>query len=99
MIEQILDLSQAMLSLAQDGEWEQVGALQQKRQQLVTESFPLDVDHMNHAETASQIQSILYLDKQLLHLASVQQKEISAALGKLNHGRQATKAYHTNARS
>ncbi|MCW8944696.1 MAG: flagellar protein FliT [Sedimenticola sp.] len=99
MIKQLLIISQEMLVLAGKDEWEQVGSLQKERLQLMEKIFPLDVENMNQSETAEQIQSILDLDKQLMDLAAAQQKEIGAAIGKFNQGRQATKAYHATSRS
>lgn len=99
MIAQLLSLSQDMLQLAEKGDWEPVGELQQQRLQLMEALFPLDADSLNQSETAQQIKAILALDKQLMDLASAQQKEVGAVLGKLNQGRQATKAYHSTSRS
>jgi hypothetical protein len=99
MMEQILTVSQDMLALADKGEWERVEVLQRERQQLISDAFPLDASRVDQDSAAETIQAILDLDKQLLELASAQQKEIGAVLGKLNQGRQATKAYHTNSRS
>jgi len=99
LIKQLLIISQEMLVLAEKGEWEPVGTLQDKRLQLMEKIFPLDAEKMNQSKTAEQIQSILDLDKRLMDLAAAQQKETGAALGKFNQGRQATKAYHATSRS
>jgi hypothetical protein len=99
MIEQILAVSREMVTLAERGEWERVEVLQQERQQLIKDVFPLDASRIDQDFASETIQAILDLDKQLLQLALAQQKEIGTVLGKLNQGRQATKAYHTNARS
>lgn len=88
-----------MLLLAEKAEWDQVGELQRQRLQLMEKIFPLDVQNINQSETAEQIKAILDFDKQLMHLASAQQKEIGTVLGKLNQGRQATKAYTAASRS
>ncbi|MCW8950369.1 MAG: flagellar protein FliT, partial [Sedimenticola sp.] len=63
MMAELLKLSQEMLLLAEKGEWDQVGELQQQRLQLMEKIFPLDVQNINQSETAEQIKVILDFDK------------------------------------
>ena len=98
MLGQILQMSQTMLALAEQDEWEQVEVLQRDRQQLMEQALPLDPALTNPDSAAAQIKEILGLDQQITELARSQQKEIGQVLGKLNQGRAATRAYQGNSR-
>jgi len=98
MLSQLVRLSQEMLSLAEQGEWERVTELQIERQQMMEKTFPLDTQVTDAAGAAGQIQSILNLDQQIAQLARAQQKEVGQVLGKLNQGRTATRAYQDTSR-
>ncbi|AKH20268.1 flagellar protein FliT [Sedimenticola thiotaurini] len=98
MLDRLVQISQEMLALAGQGEWAQVTDLQQQRQQLIEQTFPLDPQVSDSVNAAAQIQCILDLDRQLTEMARTQQKEIGQALGKLNRGRVATRAYQDTSR-
>jgi hypothetical protein len=98
MLGRLMHLSQEMLSLAQQGEWERVTEMQVERQTLIENTFPLDAQTAEVDDAAGQIQSILDLDQQITRLARAQQEEIGRALSKLSHGRVATKAYQDTSR-
>ncbi|WP_428603349.1 flagellar protein FliT [Sedimenticola sp.] len=98
MLDQIVLLSQKMLSLAQQGEWDQLTALQQLRDDQIENCFPLDPHGLDERQVSEQIRTILALDKQILQLAGDQQMEIRETLGKLSQGRVATKAYWDTSR-
>ena len=98
MLEQILQMSQTMLTLAEQDEWEQVTGLQMERQQMMEQALPLDPALTNSDSAAAQIKKILGLDQQITELARAQQKEIGQVLGKLNQGRAATRAYQDASR-
>ncbi len=98
MLGRLIHLSQEMLSLAQQGEWERVTEMQVERQTLIENTFPLDAQTVEADEAAGQIQSIIDLDQQITRLARAQQEEIGRAVSKLNHGRVATKAYQDTSR-
>nr|WP_305792691.1 flagellar protein FliT [Sedimenticola hydrogenitrophicus] len=97
-----------MLSLARQGEWEQLTERQVERQRMIEQAFPLDLGVMAAGATAAgagaadeaarQIRVILDLDKQLMQLAQAQQQEIGKILGKMNQGRVATRAYQDTSR-
>lgn len=96
-ITKIIDLSDSMLGNARDGKWEQVQQLEQKRQQLFAQAFPLDKDSITDAAAlAAQIQNIIDLDKQTMQLAAKDRKEFAGLMGKLSSGRQAVAAYQKN---
>jgi hypothetical protein len=103
MLGQIITLSEQMLSLARQGEWERLTERQVERQQMIEQVFPLDLGAMAAGPVgadgaARQIREILDLDKQLMRLARAQQQEIGQTLGKLNQGRVATRAYQETSR-
>jgi hypothetical protein len=90
----IIDLSSSMLGSARDGEWERAQELEQKRQQLFAQTFPLDSDQITDAAAlTAQIQKIVDLDKQTMQLAAKNRKEFSGLISKLTTGRQAVAAY------
>lgn len=98
MLGRLIHLSQEMLSLAQQGEWERVTEMQIERQQIIENTFPLDPQVTDADGATGQIELILGLDQQITQLARVQQKEIGQVLSKLNHGRTATRAYQETSR-
>lgn len=98
MLDRLVRLSQEMLGLAEQGEWEQLTAAQSERQQLIEQIFPLDPQVLDAADAAAQVKCVLELDQQITRLAQAQQKEIGQALGKLNRGRVATRAYQDTSR-
>lgn len=98
MLDRLVRLSQEMLGLAEQGEWEQLTAAQSERQQLIEQIFPLDPQVSDAADAAAQVKRVLELDQQITRLAQAQQKEIGQALGKLNRGRVATRAYQDTSR-
>lgn len=98
MLDRLVRLSQEMLGLAEQGEWEQLTAAQSERQQLIEQIFPLDPQVSDTADAAAQVKRVLELDQQITRLARAQQKEIGQALGKLNRGRVATRAYQDTSR-
>lgn len=98
MLGHLLGLSQQMLSLARQGEWENVNEIQAERQRIIEKEFPLSPGPTEAGDVAREIQAILDLDRELLELAGTQQKEIGQTLGKLNQGRAATRAYQNTSR-
>lgn len=98
MLEQILDTSRSMLALAEQGEWEQVEALQRQRQQLIERTFPFDNNAAQASQATSLLKQILVLDRNVRNLAENRYKAISRDLGRINQGRTATKAYQNASR-
>ncbi len=93
-LNKIIDLSSSMLDNARNGEWEQVQELEQQRQELFSQIFPLDKDFITDASALTlQIRKIADLDKETMQLAGSGLKESTGLLGKLVAGRQAVAAY------
>lgn len=99
MLDQILEVSRNMLALAEQGEWEQVDILQQERQIIVEQTFPLEDDAARNPNVATVLKQILMLDGQIQGLAEKRHREIGQELGRINQGRAVTKAYKTTSRS
>ena len=90
----IIDLSSSMLGSARDGEWERAQELEQQRQQLFAQTFPLDSEQITDAAAlAAQIQKVIELDNQTMQLAAKGRKEFVGLINKLTTGRQAVAAY------
>jgi len=98
VLDRLVRLSQEMLTLAEQGEWEQLATAQSEREQLIEQIFPLDPRISDAADAAAQVKRVLELDQQITQLARAQQKEIGQVLGKLNRGRVATRAYQDTSR-
>jgi len=98
MLEQILETSREMLALAEQDEWEQAEMLQRQREELIKKTFPLDDEVAQSEQAAAILKQIISLDGQLRRLAESRRKEIGQALGKINQGRQATRAYRDTSR-
>jgi len=94
----IIHLSEQMLIQAEKAEWDRVGELQVQRQTLIDSCFPLDDPSMSVDEAGERIKYILQLDNQVMALAKGRRRELGEALGKINQGRQAAKAYRDTSR-
>jgi len=92
-IKQIVDLSDAMLNEAQNGRWQQVIDMQNEREVLIGQSFPVDEPCEEPEEMHLRVSSIVALDNQVMRLAKLQQKELGRSLGEISTGRQAAQAY------
>lgn len=94
-LNRIVDLSNTMLTIARDGDWEQVLEIERQRQKILDQTFPLDESSVtdNPAALSQQIQKIADLDKETMSLMSESQKELSEFVNKISSGRQAVGAY------
>jgi len=96
--EQIVNLTEAMLTAAQEGHWEQLAEMQQKRESSLGDCFS-DIDSVQDPVTLrQQVVHVMDLDKQIMTLAKHQKKDLAKALGDFNVGRQATRAYEKASR-
>ena len=86
-------LTAKMQSLANEGEWEEVPAIELERRALLETFFSVPVSAEDAADVAERIKSLLRQDKLMMGMGT----EASAnLLGKLNTfatGRKATQAY------
>ncbi|MCP4995413.1 MAG: flagellar protein FliT [Gammaproteobacteria bacterium] len=93
LLSRIVQLTQEMLQQAESSSWEQVGELEQSRQQLIQNCFPLDDSIENPDLAGNQISMIVDLDKKIMRMASKERKSVASILGELGLGRQAVKTY------
>ena len=93
----LLSLTQAMLSAAEAGNWEEVGKIEVQRQ-LALKSLE-DIISTREAEISvdavvKHIGEILSLNKRMIDLADQAKTELAKAMGGLHQGRKAVNAYH-----
>jgi uncharacterized protein YoxC len=93
-LNKIVELSESMLAIARDGDWEQVQVVEQQRQKLFKKTFPLNRDTIaDPALLAQKIQKIADLDRETMTLMQDSRKELSGLANKISSGRQAVGAY------
>ncbi len=92
-LEQIVTLSETMLKDAENGDWECVIEMRDKREQLIESCFPVEETCADPAGMRQRLSHVIALDGQVMALAKQQQKDLGKALSDLNVGRQATAAY------
>jgi hypothetical protein len=93
-LKKIVGLSGSMLTTAREGDWERVREIEQQRQKLLDEVFPLESDNIaNPATLTQQIQQIVDFDKQTMALMERGRKELAGLQNKISSGRQAVSAY------
>ncbi len=93
-LKKIVELSGSMLTTAREGDWERVQEIEQQRQKLLDEAFPLDNNNVvNPAALTQQIQQIVDFDKQTMALMEQGRKELAGLKKKISSGRQAVSAY------
>ncbi|PLY16720.1 MAG: hypothetical protein C0631_02960 [Sedimenticola sp.] len=96
-LEQLLTLSEEMLRLALSSDWDRVVEVQGQRSALIEKSFPLD-EAVALTDAQAHLKKILSLEAQVTALAVSAKKELGDTLGKINQGKQATKAYTDTSR-
>ena len=93
-LNEIVALSESMLAIARNEEWEQVQEIEQQRQKIFDITFPLNRDTISDpAMLAQKIQKIADLDRETMALMQKSRKELSGLANKLSSGRQAVGAY------
>ncbi len=93
-LERIVELSGSMLAVAREGDWEQVQELEQQRQVLFDQTFPLDNDSIADADALTKkIKKISDIDKETMALMVKGRKEFSRLANKISSGRQAVNSY------
>jgi len=94
-IENLIQLTQVMLSKAESGDWEDVIALENERSVLMNAYFSQEEEKYSDDVTAIRvgIETIQLMDEQLMQLGNLQKKELSQALQELGQGKKAVNAY------
>lgn len=92
-LQQLLELSQAMLAKAGQGLWDDVIELETRRHDLIRLFFSEPV-HPAHAEAvAAAIKTILSIDKKIAELGAIKRFDILQVLQEMEQGKKAIKAY------
>ncbi len=91
--EQIVNLTEAMLTAAQEGHWEQLAEMQQRRESLLGDCFSEEDSVQDPVSMRQQVAHVMDLDKRIMALARHRQEDLAKTLGDFNVGRQATRAY------
>jgi hypothetical protein len=93
-LNEIIELSSSMLSIAKEGDWERVQEIEQQRQKLLDQTFPLDKDSISDpAALSQQIKKISEIDRETMALMLDSRDELSGLANKISSGREAVSAY------
>jgi hypothetical protein len=92
-LEQILDLSLAMLDSARAGNWDELVAREQERRALVAECFRVPATPAEAPRVAAALQRILVVNDELAELTISQRDVLGANLHGFGTARKAQKAY------
>lgn len=91
----ILRASQALVSAAEQSQWNDLPLHAQYRDKLIREYFSKPLTVENALRVQDQIQQILALDEQVLGCARRQQEQNRTTLKNLHSGSKAIKAYQS----
>ncbi len=89
-LEDILRLSQAMLSAARSEDFERLAQLESRRSELLARIPELGISPLQLAEALKQIKA---LDRAILAILEQEQETAAESLRKLRHARRAVTAY------
>ncbi len=93
-LQQILQLSQQMLKLAEDDKWEEIVDLDEQRHRLISATFPLNAEQLDISSAVTLIKHIMELDERVTALGTDAKQNMATVLSDIQKGRQATNAYH-----
>lgn len=91
-LERALEVSQAMLALARDGQWDSLPRMEVERQPLLRAAHPRD------ARSRELLKALLDCNQEMLAVAARARAEVANALSQQVHARQALNAYVSLAR-
>jgi len=89
----ILALTQKMLQMAEQLQWENVSKLEAERSNLIYAFFETKPTVDEAERVASIILEVLAADKEIIALSSSEQQKLLKSSQKMNLGKQASKAY------
>lgn len=87
MLERALEVSNAMLAAAREGDWDKLPRMEVERAPLLRASHPRDM------RTRELLQQLLACNEEMLSLAARARAEIANALVKHGHAHQALRTY------
>ncbi len=92
-LEEALVLTQRMLELAKQDEWEEVKVLEEKQGSLLRDCFESGNPITDRAAVARTAQQILDLNQKIIAVSAESKDRIKAGLSQLQKGRTAIRAY------
>ena len=96
-LNEALVLTQKMLELAENGEWEKIRELEQRQSVLLKKCFQSKVP-LEHSASAEIVQEILGLHEKIFKVASHFGNHAKEELLLMQKGRDASRAYLSNSR-
>ena len=93
MLAEILKLSQFMVQLARQQQWDDLDSHDKHRMTLLKKMFSRPVPPSQGRQVAVVINKVLELNKELLELCQTEKGHSSDALHKMSVGKRAQKAY------
>ena len=93
---EILGLTDKMLTLAKDGEWESVLQLQEERWEKIQRFFQQPLPEQERASLGDAIRHLMSIDREITALSKDGLEVTKEALGALGQRRRANKAYVDN---
>lgn len=97
LLRDILEISNAMLALARENDWERVVVLEAERKLVVQRCFELPSREQDVPEVADAIREILRLNQEVGALGGSWKDRLGAEIHTRNVGRTASAAYLSNA--
>ncbi len=94
-LRQAVDLTRAMLEVAQARKWSALPEMQQKRAELLEQIFPLD-EAQRTPESRALLESMIADNQKLEHLCRDAQQTLRLELSDLNKNRKAVAAYQSS---
>ena len=88
-----LAVTERMVSVARQEGWEELNALQTRRQELITSAFADPIPGSDAAAAAGVIDRIQALNQDLIALSGQGRDRVADALGTIAAGRRARSAY------
>lgn len=92
-LQDIIQLSQQMLSQARDNEWERVTELEAKRRELVLVCFRQTTPEQDSPDVAAAIKQILHLNQEVAELGRQFRDQLGTEIHTRKVGRAASAAY------
>lgn len=98
MLTDIIELTQTMLVMAREHEWERVALLEAERRVLVQDCFAHPTREQDAPGVAAAIREILCLNEEVARCAGSWKEQIGADIHTQSVGRSAAAVYRSHAR-
>ncbi len=90
-------LSEKMMGLAREGEWEEIPAIELERRALLESFFNTPVSAEEAPEVAERIRDLLAQDKEMMGMGTEASSQLVSKLNTFATGRKAQQAYAKHA--